>query len=58
MTDLIDPVRGEIAELVGIVIANLGYPVGMGIAPNPETMTRLAEEILKMLEEQGRLRPS
>ena len=43
--------RDEIAELIGAVIENLGYPVGMGVAPNPETMKRLADEILKMLKE-------
>jgi len=43
--------RDEIADLIGAAVQNLGYPVGMGIPPHPETMKRLADEILKMLKE-------
>ncbi len=41
--------RDEIADLIGAVVTNLGYPVGMGCPPNPETMKRLADEILKIV---------
>jgi hypothetical protein len=41
----------EMAELIDLVIKNLGYPVGMGLPPNPETTRRLAAELLKTVRD-------
>lgn len=37
----------EMAELIGLAIQHLGYPVGMGLAPKPEMAKRLAAELLR-----------
>lgn len=39
-----------LADLLGSSIANLGYPVGCGIAPNPETMQRAATKVFERYE--------
>ena len=36
----------EIADVLGFHIANLGYPVGCGISPHPETLIKIARAIL------------
>jgi hypothetical protein len=34
-------------------IANLGYPVGCGVAPNPETCLRAAERIVDRVKDRA-----
>lgn len=36
----------RIADVLGSHIANLGYPVGCGIAPHPETLLKIARAAL------------
>lgn len=36
----------EVAELLGDLIENIGYPVGMGMRPDPGTLERLATRAL------------
>ena len=40
-----------VASLFETVVANLGYPVGMGIAPSSDLCQRFAREALRILSE-------
>ena len=37
-----------LVTLLEVMISNLGYPVGCGIAPHPETLKKMAENVLKV----------
>ena len=43
-----------VASLFESVVANLGYPVGMGIAPSGDLCQRFAREALRILSERER----
>jgi hypothetical protein len=41
--------KQELMEyLLETMIANIGYPVGMGMAPHPGTIRKMAEHALKL----------
>jgi hypothetical protein len=44
----IDELRDLVRTYLEVSIANLGYPVGMGMAPNPETLNKMAADIAKI----------
>jgi hypothetical protein len=48
-----DPLSNRIAAELGHAISNLGYPVGMGAYPNPDTMQTGAQSILKMIADEN-----
>jgi hypothetical protein len=43
------PTKQELMEhLLATMIANIGYPVGCGLAPHPDTVRKMAEHALKL----------
>lgn len=50
-------VRQGLATLIAVdlerSIANLGYPVGCGVAPNPEACLRAAERIVDRIKDRA-----
>jgi hypothetical protein len=51
MTEKDQLLIAEMAELIDLIIRDLGYPVGMGLAPHPEASRRLAVQLLKTVRE-------
>lgn len=43
--------KQELLEhMLETMIANLGYPVGMGIAPHPDTVKEMAAYAIRLIE--------
>lgn len=40
-----------IATLLQVQIANIGYPVGCGVAPHPETLRKIAENVVAIADD-------
>jgi hypothetical protein len=54
--EAIKPERVWLAESLSASIANLGYPVGMGMSPHPESCLEAADKILAHFHERDAAR--
>jgi hypothetical protein len=48
-----DGLTADIADDLAFSIANLGFPVGMGISPPPEACLRAAERIVDRIKDRA-----
>ena len=44
-----NPPATGIADMIAEFIENLGYPVGMGLAPHPDSCRKLADAICRAI---------
>lgn len=46
MADNKQTVIQNVADIISLTVSNLGYPVGMGVSMNQETLNKLAEYLV------------